>query len=121
MNAKKTPAKKVTKKTAPKRTTKKAAIKKSTKKAASKKAPAKKSTKKGAVNREDGAVIAGKIEKFMRKGKDYTTKEILLGIGYKDESKNYRKVRRALRGLVADKKLNNGNNEDIRGLVWVKK
>lgn len=94
------------------------------KKVAAKAKPAKKpAPKKAAKNDEEkeraGAVLQGEILSFMRKGKEYTSREVVEGLGRTPGNAEGQPVVNQLHKLVEDKKVKNVASEG-RGFSWMK-
>lgn len=111
-------AKKTTKKAT---TKKKATAKKTTTKKATSKKKATTKKKVAAKKRTSGADLQKKILSFMRKGKAYTSREVVEGLGRKPGAKEGGPVVRQLHKLAADDQVKHGPDEGHRGYVWVKK
>ncbi len=87
---------------------KKAPVKK---KAAAAKAPA----KRDRVTTEE---VEAQIVKVMRKGKNYTSREVVEALGRTPGSQEGGPVVRTLKRMVDEKKVKHGPNEGVAGNVW---
>jgi hypothetical protein len=108
--------------TAPKKASKKS-VKKVAKKVAPKtsttKKVAKKSVKKAAPKKED---LCNQIMSFMRKGKDYSSREIVVGLDRTPGAAEGNPVVRALKSLVEQKLIKHAPKTDgKRGTIWTKR
>lgn len=65
--------------------------------------------------------IRNDIVKFMRKGKEYTSREIVEGVGREPGPAGGGPVVRILKELVAERLVAHANAEGKRGQCWVKK
>lgn len=94
-------------------------------KKAPKKAPAaKKATKKvekAERNKPVSDALQAEILKFMRKGKEYTSREIVVGVGRKPGSAGGGPVVRILKELVKAKQVAYASAEGKKGMCWTKK
>jgi hypothetical protein len=82
---------------------------------------AKKSAKKASRPRVMAADLQATILKFMKAGKEYTSREIVEGLGRTPGSAEGGPVVRNLHAMVEAKTVKAVSAEDKRGQVWVKK
>jgi hypothetical protein len=92
------------------------------KKVATKKAAAKLVKKESAprATRTDTTELQNQILKFMKKGHDYSSREIVVGLGRTPGGKEGGPVVNHLKLMVEDGRVAYGSTEGKRGNVWVK-
>jgi hypothetical protein len=85
-----------------------------------KKKVVKKKEKTTRKSRESTKELEGLIIKFLRKGKEYTSRQVVEGLGRKPGGKEGGPVVNILKRLAEDKVVKYGPDEEVRGYVWIK-